>query len=91
MMFYLMIQSADVPVKKTVAGRKIDRGMHLMNGPFVFDITLSVGHRVVGAFNGMRQLKNDGERKTRNEVHQGKPDQHMQHGYSGPIRNADKQ
>ena len=59
-MLYLEIQSAYQPGNEFIPGRKVCRGLYLVDGPFVLNFIDVFGrNRESGFFNGMCQLKNN--------------------------------
>src|SRR5665213_1407641 len=65
-MLDLEIKSAYKPGYKPVMGCKISRGHHLVYSPFIFHlIGFYIGHRKRSMFNGMCQLENNADHKSR--------------------------
>src|SRR5688500_11257251 len=76
-MLNLKIQTANVPVKNTVIVSKVSGGMKLVNCPVFFHFALVIRHGIFRAINHVCGLKNNGQNKTTNIMHDDKPDQYL--------------
>src|ERR1041384_3371004 len=67
--FHLVVEPAHIPRKQPVFPGEVYRGVHLMNGPVIFNNGLFVWQRGIHILHGMRKLESKSENQSAYSPH----------------------
>src|ERR1051325_9383892 len=79
-MFHLEIQTANVPGDEFIVTRKINSGVHLVDGPIVLHLAFFIRDRVRSSFNRMGQLEDHAQYEPAYQMHGDKAAHENTHG-----------